>query len=100
MVIVRKVASRVSIGNGYDVHQCVVQISKELNHEALDGILEWSHCWLLYLDSQGRIEISLFRILDIYGNKLILDPLLPVLLTNTTVIVDIKPFHACDDNTS
>lgn len=74
-----------------------VEIVKELNQESLDGITEWSHVWLVILDSSGSLQMHPCEIQKRDGRKLILSPLEN--FSTESTIIDIKPIHACDINT-
>jgi len=72
-----------------------IEIVKEFNQESLDGILEWSHCWLITISPTSLLEIHAFEIRDRQGRKLILFPI-QNFPPNDSIIIDIKPIHSCD----
>ena len=72
-----------------------IEIVKELNQESLDGITEWSHCWLVTLTTDGTLQMHAFEIRNRDGRKLILHPI-QSFSQYGSAIIDIKPIHACD----
>ena len=72
-----------------------IEIVKEFNQESLDGMLGWSHCWLITISPTGRLEMHAFEIRDRQGRKLILFPI-ENFPQNDSIIIDIKPIHSCD----
>jgi hypothetical protein len=72
-----------------------IEIVKEFNQESLDGILEWSHCWLITISPASQLEMHAFEIRDRIGRKLLLFPI-QNFPPNDSIIIDIKPIHSCD----
>jgi len=73
-----------------------IEIVKEFNFESLDGITDWSHCWIVFLDSM-EVGMKKFKIESRKGRKLFLSSdASTTTLPNTIRIIDIKPIHACD----
>ena len=86
--------------NTTDTNQILtIEIVKELNQESLDGITEWSHCWLITIDN-GRLGMHAFAIQQRQGRKLTLFPIDQIPSPSSATIIDIKPIHACDISTS
>jgi len=82
-----------------DSDSIVIELIAALNPDALDGVSEWSHCWLIFASRSGQIDMRLFGIESVVGRKLKLLKLdecqMPVMQ-----IVDIKPFHPLDQRHS
>ena len=89
----REVARFIPSSNADNV---VIEIVKELNQESLDGILEWSHCWVITVNEFDRMEMHAFKIIERIGRRLVLDPLGANIPNFSGTIIDIKPIHACD----
>jgi tRNA (Thr-GGU) A37 N-methylase len=71
-----------------------IEIVKQLNPESLDGILDWSHCWLVTMGADG-FGLVLFEIVGI-ENQRRLKLIGKFEELNGKKIVDIKPVHPCD----
>jgi|LauGreDrversion4_2_1035121.scaffolds.fasta_scaffold24790_4 hypothetical protein len=71
-----------------------LEIVKEFNHQSLDGILTWSHCWIISVES-GEMQMHAFEIHS-HSNRFL--NLIPLGSTPSgdARIIDIKPMHACD----
>ncbi len=71
-----------------------IEIVKQLNHESVDGIADWSHCWLVTVSGE-EINLVLCEILGIQKVRQLrlkfLGPMRP-----GARIIDIKPVHPCD----
>ncbi len=72
-----------------------IEIVKEFNPESLEGILEWSHCWLITISPTSSLEMHAFEIRDRQRRKLLLFPI-QNFPPNDYIIIDIKPIHSCD----
>lgn len=81
----------------------ILKISKPLNGDSLDGIEDWSHCWLVYLSPhQEQLQMELFEVgkrvskNDRHIELVALNSLLKV--STECLLVDIKPFHYIDNS--
>lgn len=72
-----------------------IEIVKQLNHESLDGITEWSHCWLVLVVG-NQIQMIPCEILDIVNLRQLRLNFLHPLPPGEIKIIDIKPVHPCD----
>ena len=93
MVSVREVAT-VAVDNDEAI---VIEVMKPLNGDILDGIDEWSHCWVLFVrDTDMTVNMELFAITQPpEGRRIRLTKLRPF-STLTLRIFDIKPLHSAD----
>ena len=71
----------------------IIELVNLLVPQCLEGLAEWSHCWLIYI-AAGTVEIQLFEIQSVCSKKLTLLRLQPFF--SPACIIDIKPFHYCD----
>lgn len=98
MVVLREVATVVSILKEI----VIVELCRQMIPESLDGLDDWSHCWLVCLNADQSLQVHAFSIDRIDGKRLCLRSLtssgdnVPLLGT----IVDIKPVHHCDQTSS
>ena len=69
---------------------------KPLNAECFDGILDWSHCWIIFLNESNQIVVELFEIHSVEKKKLLLRYIGPELTCVGQRVVDIKPLHPLD----
>ena len=90
MVLVRAVAQVES----ESVDSLNIELCKPLNGEALSGILEWSHCWLIFFSS-GELKMEACEIDSAEQRRLALRKLRPFSL-QSAILVDIKPVHQLD----
>lgn len=95
--VVRSVASIA----GDTVDMVELRVHAALNPESLDGITDWSHCWVLFLagNMHTTVEIKLFSIVSVDNRKLSLKKLEKFSFPQSAIIVDIKPFHPLDNVT-
>jgi hypothetical protein len=90
---------RVAIVHGQDSSSIVLELCKPLNAESFDGILEWSHCWLvIFRHDISDFDLVLFEIKGVFGRKLELSKLdsKKPNLTDEDIVADIKPVHPLD----
>jgi tRNA (Thr-GGU) A37 N-methylase len=70
-----------------------------LNKECLRGMLDWSHCWLIFkTEASDMVDTIVCKILSQKDRRLVLSPITP--LPITAQIVDIKPYHFLESSTS
>jgi tRNA (Thr-GGU) A37 N-methylase len=77
------------------ISSTTIEIVKEFNPQSLDGITDWSHCWILFVGTDGEMGLLPFEISRVDGRRL------ELITVNGHVpshakIIDIKPIHACD----
>ena len=87
------------IGNvdlSHDTGEIVVELCKPLNADALDGISEWSHVWLLFLDTETTVQMKMFEIVRSENRKLFLKNSANYVIDNQMILIDIKPVHPLD----
>lgn len=86
MYVVREVAQLVAVDT--------IEVVKQLNHESLDGIQDWSHCWLV-TEREGTYALVLCEIIEVINLRQLRlkfsEPLVP-----GSRIIDVKPVHPCD----
>jgi hypothetical protein len=96
MVLVREVVRITDISTD-TVH---IDVCRPMNGDSLDGIEQWSHCWLLFLTSEHGVDMQLFSIVSRKGERGL--ELIPVnkklSLPPNSRIIDIKPFHLVDND--
>jgi tRNA (Thr-GGU) A37 N-methylase len=76
----------------------VIELCKPLNADAFDGIMEWSHCWVIVLHSL-ELKLHLFSIAQTEKRKIFLTKKIhsqQFIFCNNSIVVDIKPVHALD----
>lgn len=90
-LVVRQVASIVEETDD----TLVLKVTPALNPDVLDGLSEWSHCWMVFLSS-GEMDMMLLAIGSIHERLLYLRK--PFILEKRCIdlIVDIKPCHPLD----
>ena len=71
----------------------VVELKKPLNADALDGIEEWSHCWLI-TEISGQLNPYFCEILRREKRCIFLKSFTPIDVKSA--IVDLKPVHSLD----
>ncbi len=86
-VVVRHVATVV---DSYSI-----SLVPALNGDALAGLDNWSHCWIIYHNESLQMELYEIASVDIATRTLAFKTDISQNV-KTTVIVDIKPFHPCD----
>jgi tRNA (Thr-GGU) A37 N-methylase len=73
----------------------VLKVMPALNPDILDGLSEWSHCWIVFLSS-GEVDMELFAIYSIHERLVSLRKLAYLGKRCLDLIVDIKPCHPLD----
>ena len=80
----------------------ILKVSKPLNGDSLDGLEDWSHCWLVYLSPhQDQIQMELFEV----GKRVpkndrhleLVASISPPRVSAECFVVDIKPLHYIDN---
>ena len=91
-VKLRRVATVVAISD----NSVVVELCKPLNGDSLDGLTEWSHCWLVGLDiTSNEIVLRMFEIEKSERRKIFLNNISDKWNPDLWII-DMKPIHPLD----
>ena len=94
-VVVREVAREISQKNS----ALVIEICRPMNGDSLDGIEDWSHCWIIFLTVDQSVDMLLFSILSRIGDRsLELMAIDSKPIPAGARIIDIKPFHLVDNS--
>ncbi len=70
-----------------------VELKKPLNADALDGIEEWSHCWLI-TEISGQLHAYFCEILRREKRCILLKAF--TYIDPNSAVVDLKPVHSLD----
>lgn len=77
-----------------ETNEQYVELEKPLNADSLDGIIDWSHCWLIGITKSGSLDMVLCEIIQVVKRRLFVNTLFPI--PRDIVIVDIKLVHSLD----